>query len=582
MSKIGFKRLSRGVKLLTGHIHAQVQSALDRITSTGFRHDEMERGAGTFRVNISLPNITPAEFANFPPGGSAVMRCCAGFTLPPYQELFSATAQVTQVTPVYVLESVSLSIDQQATPFATERATGALLLVEADKVAMTLTIQRKKIDVFSGEPITVGGVAAATASPDMRNVTLSLDYPNITWNNENVRANPGVSSDLDMTFDPYSAYLLSVECGDLVGATKELRIDSLLVSMKFRTQLAERDTTATVQNMPQSPDLPAGAQYGARLTSPETVVTPAAGAVIVADADATDDGVSGALIKPDVKFLRGLLGGYTQKSRRWGPSNILHDAGYEVISVPMWGNGWYCKGEQPAPDPRAVPLTSLPYSGGAPYLAPTGDRRIIPIHFPFVLHHVIAFVNYSGGPLVDRAIDYSTTNEWTSVASSTLKHTIGVGISTGVRGDISSSRNVAFASWDRSTIDAHRISRMSYVMQNISPLTLCQGDLMRIPLVYDAATPGVGYDASVNAALSGTGGPIFIGQTDSPDIARSGMADAPAGVITPLDQDGYEQFIEVRWNIEEPAAGLDQMNNSEVIIGQGGFQVYLIGKKHLC
>tara|TARA_B100000902_G_C26778259_1_gene653777 strand:+ start:385 stop:567 length:183 start_codon:yes stop_codon:yes gene_type:complete len=60
------------------------------------------------------------------------------------------------------------------------------------------------------------------------------------------------------------------------------------------------------------------------------------------------------------------------------------------------------------------------------------------------------------------------------------------------------------------------------------------------------------------------------------------MADLPNGSDTALAQDGYEQFIEVRWAIEQTANGFEQMANNEVIIGQGGFQVYIIGKKHLC
>ena len=61
------------------------------------------------------------------------------------------------------------------------------------------------------------------------------------------------------------------------------------------------------------------------------------------------------------------------------------------------------------------------------------------------------------------------------------------------------------------------------------------------------------------------------------------MANTPGGANTALAQDGYEQFLDIRWGIQQAsAAGLNGMDNSEVIIGQGGFQVYIIGKKHLC
>jgi len=583
MSKIGFKRLSRGVKLLTDHIHAQVQSALTRITSTGFDPSEMESNAGKFRVNVSLGNITPTTFFQTV-DGETLMRSCAAFTLPPPQEAFSTTAVVSPTTPVYILESVGLSMDTQATPFVTVRADGSLSQTEADKAAFNITIQRKPMDVFTGSAITVGSLPAV--SPEMTNVVLSLDYPNILFNSEFNRDNPGIRDNLDTLFDPYSAYLLSVECGSFAESATELRIDSLLVTLQFRTKLLARDTGSSIQNMPQSPDLAAaGAQYGQRYINPETITTPAAGATIVADKTGTDDGVSGALAKTDVKFLRGLLGGYTDRSRRFGFSNIKNDAAYEVISVPMWSNGWYCKGAQPAADGDAVLLEKLPFVGASPFNALTMDRRLIPIRFPFVVHHVIAFCNYSGkltSVPADKAIDYSTVNQWSSVASGTLTHSVGVGIGTGIRGDLTSSRNVAYAQWTRSTIDQYRISRNEY-RDPTNGKSYCQGDLLSIPLVYAAGSPGSGYNSTVNAALDDTGPPVFVGQTNSSDLARANMADLPNGANTALAQDGYEQYLDVRWGIQQGSlTGLDGMDNSEVIIGQGGFQVYIIGKKHLC
>lgn len=583
MSKIGFTRLSRGVKFLTYHVHDQVQRALSRITFDGFEANELETGAGSFRVNVSIPHVSPSIFQHSSVGGDPKMRTCAGFALPPFQEDFDSGGHVGKSTPVYILESVSFSIDQQATPFATRLSDGALSIDDSDKVSFDLLIQRKPADVLGGKVLTAGGIAIVP--PKMDNVVLSVSYPNGVWNNENIRGNPGVSSDFDMVFDPYSVYLLSVNCGSLANAPAQpLRVDSLLVSLKFRTQLRARDSGVGIQNMPEFPDVSA-ANYGARYTVPENVVIPAAGALIVADATVTDDGTSGAIEKVDKKFLSGMLGGYTSRSRRWGPSNIKHDAGYEVISVPMWGNGWYAKGSGGGWDVDSTPLGNLPYSGAAPFIRDVGDRRIVPIKFPFVLHHVIAFINYSGKPLLgafgDKAMDYSLGNQWSSAASATLEHEIGIGIGTGIRGDIRSTRNVAHAVWNRSTVDSYRISRMEYA-DPVDGAPYCQGDLLSIPLVYPAGDPGSGYDSSVTAALSDTGKPVFIGQTNSPDITRAPMADIPNGAVTALNQDGYEQFIEIRWNIRQALAGLDLLDNDEVIIGQGGFQVYLIGKKHLC
>ena len=55
MPDFTLKRLTRGVKLLTGHLHTQVASALAQLTSTGVDYDNLEDGYGTFRVNLSIP-----------------------------------------------------------------------------------------------------------------------------------------------------------------------------------------------------------------------------------------------------------------------------------------------------------------------------------------------------------------------------------------------------------------------------------------------------------------------------------------------------------------------------------------------
>ena len=49
MSKLNFKRLSRGVKLLTDHIHTQLQAALSLVTSTKVPEANLEQNAGISR-----------------------------------------------------------------------------------------------------------------------------------------------------------------------------------------------------------------------------------------------------------------------------------------------------------------------------------------------------------------------------------------------------------------------------------------------------------------------------------------------------------------------------------------------------
>ena len=120
--------------------------------------------------------------------------------------------------------------------------------------------------------------------------------------------------------------------------------------------------------------------------------------------------------------------------RRFGASNILDDASYEIIAVPMWGNGWYVEGLGGAAvtPPSDNNLPYLPYVGASPFAGTTCDRRIIPLRYPMVIHHVLAFRNFTGGIRPTQA---------------TLTNSVGVGIATGNRADSYNNREVAYASW---------------------------------------------------------------------------------------------------------------------------------------
>ena len=108
--------------------------------------------------------------------------------------------------------------------------------------------------------------------------------------------------------------------------------------------------------------------------------------------------------------------------------------------------------------------------------------------------------------------------------------------------------------------------------------------MMDIPLYGSAAnsTLGTGY-----SSLGVNGKPIFTGSSSSPNATRTDLADGVNGavpVVRPLE--GKEQWIEVRWRIKDTvnkfgAAGAGPWINTDIIIGNGGNWVFLIGKKQL-
>ncbi len=554
MAKLGFKRLSRGVRLLTAHIHTQIQQALTRLTSTGVAHDNLENNQSTVRMTFSFPVAwTEKNKASI---GTA-------FVLPPPQELFTSPDTVTANSLNYILDSVSFSFDQRGAAFATQRQTAAT--IENEQSAELSPYMGFQASIYS-KPLEVWSTLAA-ANTTVEDQVVSLNFPNIGFIGESLRTNPVVADGIGAVLSPFQSYTLVVD----MSAWSELapaivgQVNSITVSLALKCRLVSKDDASAdstkIQNIPQSSYLPAAAQYGGRYVSAEALTIPAAGSIIKADEDVgVDSGVQGSLEKVDKKFLGGLVGGYTELGRRHGYSNILDDASYEIIAVPMWGNGWYVEGlgggAPPAP-PATNNVAYLPYVGSVPYTGTTCDRRIIPLRYPMVVHHVLAFRCYTGGIR----------------PTSNIVNSVGVGIATGNRADSYNNREVAYASWT-GTASAYRIDTIT------TPEGVA-GDILNIPLVGTSALKGTGYDSSAGAGLADQGRPVYVGQTTTDDSVRSQMADEPNGAIAAYaDIDGKEQWLEVRWAFNDPA-GLQNISAGQVQVGRGGHWVYIIGKKHL-
>lgn len=543
MPKIGFKRLAKGVALLTNHIHGQIASGLSRLTSTGVAKDNLERGYGTFRLNLSIPWMPGRDGS----GSAATGKMAVPFTLPPLQEHWSSTGSATATTPQVVLEEVCLSFDQRSEAAALTRyynhggvasEEGELDFDSTDKLNLKVSIFSKEMQVWAG--------ATATS---LTSLEYSLDLPGVeAFGAEKFRLNPMSQDDLETVIDPYRTYMLEVSFPDLpTQSAPPLQVCSVVVSMRFRHEMLARDGAST-QNIPTG-------HNGALNTSAVTITTPGATATIEADAS---DGVNTAMEKIDGVFRSKLNAGYDEKSKRRDAERVLDNATYEVIAVPMFGNRESVLGGN-------VFSADLPYLGGAPYTGETGDRRIIPLHFPMTIHHVIACVNYT------RTVDAITRRP----ATATLTNKIGVGVGSGLRSDDRSYRQVATASWTANTAAA------AYKIDQIGTDAGVgnQWDLLALPLTYVAgAASGKGYPSKTGIDQ---GHPYFAGQTDSTLATRSNTSLTLGG--SAAANFGQEQFLEVRWNIVDSTGMNNTTNfsNNETIVGHGGHWVFIIGKKHL-
>ena len=558
MAKIGFKRLTRGVALLTDHIHAQIQKAATRLTTTGVDNSNLEAGWGTFRMNLSLPSTNSTGFT------AAVVP----FTLPPLQEFFTTTPGVSNPSsPLIVLDEVSFGFDQRAEPAAVADGSGGpvegnIYYDGAEKLDVRLVIFEKDMEAWK------------TASPftkqEFTREVYSLVIPAYALSGEFTRLNPVAQGGLDIVFDPYKTYKMRLEFPKMAL----MMIPSATVSLKFRSPLVPRlDNTGVFR----SQHLPL-AYNGARQTTPLVIPVPAAGALVESD---VADGVETVMESVDDVIRGGLVGGYSDVSAPLLGEEILDDSAYEVIAVPMWGNGWAIEGGGGA----AGEWTTLPYMGGVA-TNPTADRRIIPLHQPVEVHHVIAAVNYTRATVTTS--DQTQASPGRRPTSPLFEQSVSVGIGSAIRSDQNAVRQLALATWAPAAVGTYRIDEVGKD-NDFGDLW----DIMSVPLVGDGADLGTGYSVSTipGSTLSNTGKPVFAGKSDSPLAARSNFADLPptlggtyaAGAALPLVKD---QFLEVRWLLKDTGAGglgssINWANN-EMVIGKGGHWVFIICKKYLC
>ena len=586
MAKVTKKNLTRGVKLTTQHVFTPLTAIETELEDVNIEADQVNVEGGSFRVNLNIPCIDSSAFPTLNVSNySEPLRFehSIPFTLPPLQGFFDERG--TTGVPSLVLEEFSFSFDQRAEPAAIAdyffESGGSKGL--RDGYLNYEHLDAYEIEIALVEKPVIAKMANAGYVPQREIFSVSLRAG--LFVGELLRASPMVLPNINKSIDPFRSYLLMIHAPNLLSGTSKAAMPSIQVSMRFRHGLVVRDKMAsvTVQNMPTHN----GAQAGPSIT----IGNPAGDDVITAD---TADGVQFSIHALDDVFVDGLKGGYGKDSAPSPKEEIKDDSCYDVIAVPMWANFTaqrYVSSYSKGPAYTLGDANSLPYVGTdlAP-LATTGttcDRRIIPINYPFVVHHVIAAVSYAAP---------GNTEEATHPKSITFLNEVGVGIGTGFMGDLFDYQQVAYGKWTppggaspKAAVTIDQIKARENGLLSQDSAEPWDYELISIPLVKNGATEtGTGYVSQ--------GKPFFIGKATNlysaalpASVARTSCGNVSSVSGVPGTQ-GCEQFIEVRWAFGDSTQGLlaseDPVVNGiqspgEIYVGYGGFWVYIIGKKAL-
>ncbi len=555
------RALSRGVRLtfqhlfnLPSHIATTLNTAANLI-----QQDQLQEGRGVTKLVLNVP-VIDGHYVNrsaVSSSGPVSYDYSIPFCMPAMQDEYNASGNTSDTSPSMVLTEVQLSFDQRGEPASivdalfNDGSVGNEGLLDYDQLEaydLKLSIAEKR------QTVTAGAAAGTVPTREVFSATL----PEVGFSGRELRLNPWVVDGLSINIDPYRSYLVtlkvdSLDLENITGVTRNSHaLVSLTVALTFRRELVASDRidgAAEVQNVPSDhdgdPDVDA---------STLTLSVPAGNSPLEAD---TADGLQTNYKLIDNLYGNRFRGGFTTDGDRPGYSHLQQDSSYTVIAVPMFGN---------LSDDRAVIATAgsvaeLPYTA-AGSANPTGDRRLIALDRPFVVHHVIAAVNYQ----------YPTTGLMPTGAN--FQTTIGVGLVTGLRADEYEYQQVAYVQYTPATKSTYRVDSIKTRQGGFMNADTADFELIGVPLVVQGGNSGTGPVTQ--------GRPFWCSKSTSRLAARRNAGIVGGGDVAPTTL-GCEQMLEVRWTMDDSTPGLDTGAGSvnEVFVGYGGHWVYIFGKSGL-
>jgi hypothetical protein len=641
VAKVERHKLARGIKLYPEHIWGEnpqgadptgLLGIQDELNDANVQKEQMQTPWAPFRMHFSVPFIDSTFIegclhrlrgATFP-ADSAIGETpfLIPFTLPPPQEFFETDLETDWTTPSIVLDEVTFYWDQRdeaaaiadqywgeasvdpgpsplvggdgANGFKDER--GSFGADYVDRLDFALAILEKK-QTYDFDDATNLAQAIDPDNWKITNEVWSTEYGPGNYSGSARRFNPHSTTDIGIQLHPYRTYILALNCECLYDSATDsgenrLALPNLNINLKMRCRLMARDISTQnvgvqvqggVQNIPTDHQgkVPAGTL---------ALSAPAPGDDIEAEGS---EGVSTNIEQVD-SILRSRLGaGYTHWSSNHGvDQHVADDAAYSCIVVPMLANQY--EGE--------LNKTNIEWGvniGASPYFPSVGDTRHIPLADPFVIHHVVACVNWQTRQFLQDKPIFGPTG---GIAVVEMENHVGVAIGTGMRGDHYTYQQVAELQWTLAQ-DVDTRPHMRNLIDRVGfPMVITQGpvtgqldfswELMSIPLIQNPAKDGTGYSWD---GTNPQGVPFFTGRSlgsgtnvVGPPMEVSGTyeranASTGAGEAIPNTQ-GAEQWLEVRWLVA-PLVGIPDFNSvsgaNAQFVGYGGNFVLIFGKRML-
>jgi hypothetical protein len=576
------KRLFRGNKLTADRIN-EVHAGVSSDITSGITADH-QPGISKFTMDWNLPSIESYMFDGLVGDPDSYSKILIPWMCLPPQDLDSPLGLVDGNTPFATLRRLSVSFDQEQTNRAFTdiwNAGGGCLDYPVEAYHFKLEL-REKIPAQIGEDSLFAGAAGNVPN----RVVWSQDIPGNLFFGDRAVFNPLVIEDMRVTIHPYRTYVWYIRFMDLVSfpyptaplGILQLGVSSFNLRAELEYPLLSRDTATSisVQNIPSIHD-------GDRQPASISLDTANPAATITAETAAAVNGrvqLNADII--DNRLIEGLNSGYDFKGRLPVQEELVDDSGYVCIAVPMFGQF----GDIRASDINTI---GLPYGPQGDFdienwIGKLADRRVIRIQHPMTIHYVIASASYYSPP--------TTTLKRGPVAglgkipsSPTNLNKIGVGIVSGLIAENRKYQQVAYVEYSPADSLNFAIDRIKEggVPPNYGLGTdgAYDHELLNVPLVYSALSTVGPYGLN-------SGPPIYVGQSDLDTRSREFIGVLPfdfgGGALGISETAGVEQFIEVRWTIED-SASLSTSNVAvdpqTTYVGNGGNWVYIIGKKSL-
>lgn len=548
-------RMARGVKLLREHLFTPASAIATALSTKNLDRNNLEDGSGRFRVDVWLPTADLKHLWQVDAAAAGVVvptgnyKDTRHFAVPipmlPVQEELNTNGRLFAGDPVPVLKEVMISFDQGAEP-AIFKSGSPLPDTTARNAAVKLSILAKNALWLDSD-----------AGHDPDSELFSAELPAEAFFGSTVRFMPKVWKDLSASFSPYKTLMVAISADELGQVFSDegdnYEMPSMLVSMVFSTTLMDHGTQ--LQNQPS--------HVGTTTADTVSVTTPASNSDIEAD---SADGVQTTLSTLDQKLRQLLRGGFAADGWRPRSTHITSDSVYTVIVQPMFSN-FGAVGQIGAHN-----VTNHPYITANNPNRNIWDETYIPLNWPLEIHHVFAVINY-GAPNGQSTFTgaLGTAARGLKPTSATLRHDIGVGLFTGVRSDHVAWQQVARVQTLVSALGSYVIDRLRVVPNQTMTDEDFQFEVAMVPLVNVGGTApkNVGGGAIVQ------GKPVYAARGTTRSSARSSI-----NGVTSVCR-GLEQFLCLRWLIEDTGADLNAAAVNHIYAGVGGNFIVICGKRPL-